>query len=110
MYPTADWKVMPDCTSSKKTINQQSVLSVSVQERRNRLRSTTNQIQLMRLARVNKPSVCKPPLQPAVFPPAIREPPPPALELFDLDEHFATEQVGLAGEGCRALHLPHGLL
>jgi len=26
-----------------------------------------------------------PPLQPAVFPPAIREPPPPALELFDLD-------------------------
>lgn len=34
-----------------------------------------------------------PPLQPAVFPPAIREPPPPALELFDLDEHFASEHV-----------------
>ncbi len=34
-----------------------------------------------------------PPLQPAVFPPAIREPPPPALELFDLDENFASEEV-----------------
>ena len=34
-----------------------------------------------------------PPLQPAVFPPTIREPPPPALELFDLDENFASEQV-----------------
>ncbi|KAL4443392.1 hypothetical protein ABPG75_011129 [Micractinium tetrahymenae] len=29
-----------------------------------------------------------PPLQPAVFPPAFVEPPPPALELFDLDEEF----------------------
>jgi intraflagellar transport protein 52 len=34
-----------------------------------------------------------PPLQPAVFPPTIREPPPPALELFDLDESFASETV-----------------
>lgn len=34
-----------------------------------------------------------PPLQPAVFPPAIREPPGPALELFDLDECFATDHV-----------------
>lgn len=30
-----------------------------------------------------------PPLQPAVFPPAFVEPPPPALELFDLDEEFS---------------------
>lgn len=37
-----------------------------------------------------------PALQPAVFPPAIREPPPPALELFDLDEHFANDHVRLA--------------
>jgi hypothetical protein len=37
-----------------------------------------------------------PPLQPAVFPPAFREPPPPALELFDLDEHFASERARLA--------------
>ncbi|KAL4429204.1 hypothetical protein ABPG77_010183 [Micractinium sp. CCAP 211/92] len=29
-----------------------------------------------------------PPLQPAVFPPAFVEPPPPGLELFDLDEEF----------------------
>jgi hypothetical protein len=35
-----------------------------------------------------------PPLQPAVFPPPVREPPPPALELFDLDENFASEHVG----------------
>ena len=27
-----------------------------------------------------------PPLQAAVFPPILREPPPPALDLFDLDE------------------------
>ncbi|EKX54239.1 hypothetical protein GUITHDRAFT_91822 [Guillardia theta CCMP2712] len=37
-----------------------------------------------------------PPLQPAVFPPALREPPPPALDLFDLDEQFASERVRLA--------------
>eukprot|EP00798_Chlamydomonas_sp_ICE-L_P029961 gene29962-18028_t len=37
-----------------------------------------------------------PPLEPAVFPPAIREPPPPALELFDLDENFASEHNRLA--------------
>ncbi|GAQ81859.1 hypothetical protein KFL_000930050 [Klebsormidium nitens] len=37
-----------------------------------------------------------PPLQPAVFPPALHEPPPPALELFDLDESFAGQAVRLA--------------
>ncbi|KAJ3105814.1 Intraflagellar transport protein 52 [Phlyctochytrium planicorne] len=37
-----------------------------------------------------------PPLQPAVFPPCIREIPPPSLDLFDLDEHFASERVRLA--------------
>ena len=37
-----------------------------------------------------------PPLQPAVFPPAFREPPPPALDLFDLDEQFASERARLA--------------
>ena len=37
-----------------------------------------------------------PPLQPAVFPPAMFEPPPPALELFDLDEAFANEHFKLA--------------
>ncbi|EFN56850.1 hypothetical protein CHLNCDRAFT_51639 [Chlorella variabilis] len=30
-----------------------------------------------------------PPLQPAVFPPAFAEPPPPSLELFDLEEELA---------------------
>jgi intraflagellar transport protein 52 len=37
-----------------------------------------------------------PPLQPAVFPPVLREPLPPALDLFDLDEQFASERVRLA--------------
>merc|ERR1712176_1382069 len=35
-------------------------------------------------------------LSPAVFPPSLREPPPPNLDLFDLDEHFASEKVRLA--------------
>eukprot|EP00163_Fabomonas_tropica_P026028 TRINITY_DN4628_c1_g1_i1.p1 TRINITY_DN4628_c1_g1~~TRINITY_DN4628_c1_g1_i1.p1 ORF type:complete len:458 (-),score=96.80 TRINITY_DN4628_c1_g1_i1:113-1486(-) len=37
-----------------------------------------------------------PPLHPATFPPSLREPPPPALDLFDLDDEFASEQVRLA--------------
>lgn len=37
-----------------------------------------------------------PPLQPAVLPPALKDLPPPALDLFDLDEHFANEKVRLA--------------
>ncbi|CAD8187499.1 unnamed protein product [Paramecium pentaurelia] len=35
-------------------------------------------------------------LQPALFPPIPRELPPPPLELFDLDEEFASEKVRLA--------------
>ncbi|CAE7884228.1 IFT52, partial [Symbiodinium sp. KB8] len=37
-----------------------------------------------------------PDLEPAVFPPTLREPPPPALEQFDLDEQFASERLRLA--------------
>ena len=37
-----------------------------------------------------------PPLQPAVFPPTLREPPPPSLDQFDLDEEFAPEKIRLA--------------
>mmetsp|Transcript_933 Transcript_933/g.2083 ORF Transcript_933/g.2083 Transcript_933/m.2083 type:complete len:451 (-) Transcript_933:68-1420(-) len=37
-----------------------------------------------------------PALQPAVFPPCLREPMPPSLDLFDLDEQFASERVRLA--------------
>jgi len=37
-----------------------------------------------------------PPLSPAVFPPSLREPPAPALDLFDLDDMFASEKVRLA--------------
>jgi len=37
-----------------------------------------------------------PPLQPAVFMPCMREQAPPALDLFDLDEHFSTEKLRLA--------------
>lgn len=36
-----------------------------------------------------------PPLRPAVFPPAFRELGPPALDLFDLDDCFSSEQVRL---------------
>jgi intraflagellar transport protein 52 len=39
-----------------------------------------------------------PPLQPAVFPPVAREPPPPPLELFDLDDSLAPVQVSVGGE------------
>eukprot|EP00041_Stephanoeca_diplocostata_P039347 m.1617510 g.1617510 ORF g.1617510 m.1617510 type:complete len:422 (-) comp25373_c0_seq3:7912-9177(-) len=37
-----------------------------------------------------------PPLEPAVFPPNFREPPGPALDLFDLDDSFSSERVRLA--------------
>merc|ERR1711964_394750 len=37
-----------------------------------------------------------PKLQPAVFAPSLNEPAPPALDLFDLDEHFASGRVRLA--------------
>ena len=37
-----------------------------------------------------------PVLKPAVFPPRFYEPEPPALELFDLDEHFSSESARLA--------------
>mmetsp|Transcript_10675 Transcript_10675/g.10744 ORF Transcript_10675/g.10744 Transcript_10675/m.10744 type:complete len:558 (-) Transcript_10675:272-1945(-) len=38
----------------------------------------------------------QPKLLPAVWPPALREPSAPALDLFDLDEHFAKENLRLA--------------
>ncbi|XP_053309864.1 intraflagellar transport protein 52 homolog [Spea bombifrons] len=37
-----------------------------------------------------------PGLQPSVFPPSFRELPPPALDLFDLDENFSSEKARLA--------------
>ncbi|KAM9410546.1 intraflagellar transport protein 52 homolog isoform 1-T3 [Pholidichthys leucotaenia] len=37
-----------------------------------------------------------PQLQPAVFPPAFNDLPPPMLDLFDLDEMFSSEKVRLA--------------
>lgn len=37
-----------------------------------------------------------PPLTPAVFPPQMREPKEPALELFDLDDAFASPKTRLA--------------
>ncbi|CAM9990070.1 unnamed protein product [Ectocarpus sp. 4 AP-2014] len=37
-----------------------------------------------------------PQLSAAVFPPIMREPPPPALDRFDLDEHFASDRIRLA--------------
>ena len=40
--------------------------------------------------------VPQPPLHAAVFPPALREQPTPGLDLFDLDEEFASDRVRLA--------------
>jgi len=40
--------------------------------------------------------VPQPPLNPAIFPPVLREQPSPALDLFDLDEQFASDRVRLA--------------
>lgn len=37
-----------------------------------------------------------PALQAAVFPPTLKELPPPSLDLFDLDEQFASEKIRLA--------------
>ena len=37
-----------------------------------------------------------PPFLPAIFHPTLRDLPPPALELFDLDEHFSSAEVRLA--------------
>ncbi|KAJ1334325.1 hypothetical protein BSLG_008160 [Batrachochytrium salamandrivorans] len=37
-----------------------------------------------------------PPLLPAVFPPKLKDLPPPSLDLFDLDEQFASEKARLA--------------
>ena len=35
-------------------------------------------------------------LQPATVPPILKEPPPPALDQFDLDEHFASKELRMA--------------
>lgn len=37
-----------------------------------------------------------PPLKPAIYPPRFYEPDAPLLELFDLDEHFSSENVRMA--------------
>jgi intraflagellar transport protein 52 len=37
-----------------------------------------------------------PPLAPAFFPPTLRDLPPPALDLFDIDREFSTEKTRLA--------------
>mmetsp|Transcript_3707 Transcript_3707/g.3639 ORF Transcript_3707/g.3639 Transcript_3707/m.3639 type:complete len:92 (-) Transcript_3707:137-412(-) len=37
-----------------------------------------------------------PSLQAAVFPPTLKELPPPSLDLYDLDEQFASERIKLA--------------
>ncbi|KAJ0171548.1 hypothetical protein K1T71_013098 [Dendrolimus kikuchii] len=47
-----------------------------------------------------------PPLQLAVFPPSFREPPPPPLELFDLDEAFSSERSQLARLANKCLQPP----
>jgi len=50
-----------------------------------------------------------PALQPAVFLPQMRELPPPNLELYDLDEHFASDKLRLAQltNRCNDTHLEY---
>ena len=45
-----------------------------------------------------------PPLQPAVFPPSLREPPAPSLDLFDLDDQFASDKVRNTPTTCQSAH------
>ena len=47
-----------------------------------------------------------PPLEAAVFPPILRELKPPALDQFDLDEHFASDYLRLAQIANKCLSLP----
>jgi len=37
-----------------------------------------------------------PPLESAVFPPCLKELPPPSLDLFDIDDQFSSEKARLA--------------
>ncbi len=46
-----------------------------------------------------------PPLQPAVFAPSLREPPPPAVDLFDLDDCFASPSIRLSHLTNKVHHL-----
>ena len=48
-----------------------------------------------------------PPLHLAVFDPIIKDFPIPNLELFDLDEHFASEKIKLSLESLKKLHVPN---
>lgn len=45
-----------------------------------------------------------PPLQAAVFPPQLREQPGPALDLYDLDDEFASERIRLAQLANKCTH------
>eukprot|EP00759_Apiculatamorpha_spiralis_P039328 PhF_6_TR38144/c0_g1_i1/m.56974/K19681/IFT52; intraflagellar transport protein 52 len=53
-----------------------------------------------------------PPVLPATFPPSNRDLAPPSLDLFDLDEHFASERVRLAQvtNKCTNEDLPYYIL
>ncbi len=50
-----------------------------------------------------------PPLQPAVFPPSFHEVPFPALDLFDLDDHFSSEKARLAQLTNKCTYTPSGV-
>lgn len=53
-----------------------------------------------------------PSLQPAIFPPSFHELLPPALDLFDLDEHFSSEKVRIAQltNKCKEILINHSRL
>ena len=67
--------------------------SAQVAELRKKLDIEPGPLQLIR----PKFETPMPPLTPALFPPAMPDPEPPRLELFDLDAEFAPAEVCRAG-------------
>ena len=62
----------------------------------NLLESQRNETKGMRWVIKPKFETPMPALQAAVFPPALKELPPPSLDLYDLDEQFASEKIKMA--------------
>lgn len=76
-------------------------MHVQVAELRKKLEIEPGPLQLIR----PKFETPMPPLAPALFPPAMPNPEPPRLELFDLDAEFAPAEVTHPGQLCRTVCL-----
>lgn len=76
-------------------------MHVQVAELRKKLEIEPGPLQLIR----PKFETPMPPLTPALFPPAMPNPEPPRLELFDLDAEFAPAEVTHPGQPCSTVRL-----